>query len=166
MTFGDQLVASTPDAPWLPPGSTAEVWACNSTASPEPAIVVRLLLTRVISDCEPELFCVEAAKGLDLHTFTLTRLALPDLPPHFLAVRQASNVDQLPARLNRLQREWRLTAKQTAVLGRLATGLSNKSLALELSCAEGTVETHVTALLNKSATESRAELIARFWTTG
>lgn len=68
MPLSDQLVASTPDAPWLPPGSTAEVWACDSTASPEPAIIVRLLLTRVISGCEPEIFCIEAAKGLDLPT--------------------------------------------------------------------------------------------------
>jgi hypothetical protein len=48
--FTDRLVASTPNAPWLPPGST------------------RLLLTRVVSGCEPAIFCVEAAKGLDLPT--------------------------------------------------------------------------------------------------
>jgi hypothetical protein len=68
MPFSDRLVASTADAAWLPPGSTAEVWECDSAVSPEPAIIVRLLLTRVGSGGEPEIFCVEVAKGLDLPT--------------------------------------------------------------------------------------------------
>lgn len=68
MPFSDRLVASTADASWLPPGSTAEVWACDSTAGPEPAIIVRILLSRIGSGGEPEVFCVEVAKGLDLPT--------------------------------------------------------------------------------------------------
>jgi len=68
MPFSDRLVASTADASWLPPGSTAEVWACDSTASPEPVIIVRFLLTRVVAGREPEIFCVEVTKGLDLPT--------------------------------------------------------------------------------------------------
>jgi len=68
MRSSDRLVASTADAAWLPRGSTAEAWACGSTVSPEPAIIVRLLLTRVGSGRESEIFCVEAAKGLDLPT--------------------------------------------------------------------------------------------------
>lgn len=59
----DVLVRSTPDAPWLPPGSRAEV-VLSSTA-PTPACLVRLLLRR-----GTEVFCVprEQTAALDLPT--------------------------------------------------------------------------------------------------
>jgi DNA-binding CsgD family transcriptional regulator len=112
--------------------------------------VTESLRTAIRSGAHPEL--------------SVTRLALSDLPPHYLVVRRVSTSPQLEARVNVAVRDWRLTRKQAAVLERLVRGVANKVIALELGSAEGTIETHVTALLNKSGTDSRAELIARFWT--
>lgn len=65
------LIATTPDAPWLPPGSSAEVWAGTDCAAAEPAIIVRLLLAREgVSGCS-EFFCVPTTRGLDLPTRSL-----------------------------------------------------------------------------------------------
>jgi DNA-binding CsgD family transcriptional regulator len=58
---------------------------------------------------------------------------------------------------------WHLTPRQSEVLRYLASGLSNRAIAAELACAESTVELHVTALLEKSLCESRAQLVARLW---
>ena len=58
---------------------------------------------------------------------------------------------------------WRLTPRQAEVLELVGEGLSNRAVAAALRCAEGTVELHVTALLEKSASESRAQLVARLW---
>jgi len=63
---GAELLAVHRDAPWLPPGSSAEVWACNAAVGPDPAAIVRLLLTRHLFGREPEFFCVDSPKGLDL----------------------------------------------------------------------------------------------------
>lgn len=67
------------------------------------------------------------------------------------------------AAIQRAARRWGLTAKQTRVLGLLAEGHPNKTIALRLACAENTVEYHVTRLLAKAEKESRAELIAELW---
>lgn len=64
MNHGDDVVVrSTPDAPWLPPGSRAEV--VRSSTAPTPACLVRLLLRR-----GDEVFCVprERTAALDLPT--------------------------------------------------------------------------------------------------
>ena len=58
---------------------------------------------------------------------------------------------------------WRLTPRQAQVLELVARGRSNRALAAALGCAESTVELHVTALLEKSQCESRAQLVARLW---
>lgn len=73
--MGCDLIASTPDAAWLPPGSIAEVWAGQDCMPPEPAIIVRLLLTRPGTDAASweQFFCVPTAKGLDLPTLFLGR---------------------------------------------------------------------------------------------
>jgi len=59
--------------------------------------------------------------------------------------------------------DWRLTPRQAQVLQLVARGMSNRAVAAQLSCAESTVELHVTALLEKSGCESRARLVARLW---
>ncbi|MEW5850598.1 MAG: LuxR C-terminal-related transcriptional regulator [Myxococcota bacterium] len=72
------------------------------------------------------------------------------------------NVPQQEGRSTRVEcaaREWDLTGRQTEVLELLARGLGNKEIASRLQCAESTVEFHVTALLRKSSTTSRANLI-------
>jgi DNA-binding CsgD family transcriptional regulator len=58
---------------------------------------------------------------------------------------------------------WRLTPRQAQVLQLMARGMSNRAVGAELSCAESTVELHVTTLLEKSGCESRARLVARLW---
>ncbi|HET7741187.1 MAG TPA: helix-turn-helix transcriptional regulator [Mycobacterium sp.] len=67
-------------------------------------------------------------------------------------------------RLDAAARRWNLTPKQVEVLGLLAHGLSNRSIAAALGCAGSTVELHVTALLRKTHCRGRAALVARYWT--
>ena len=71
--------------------------------------------------------------------------------------------DDIEARIVAAAQKWELTARQAEVLGLLARGRSNKEIASDLSCAENTVELHVTHLFKKSGATSRAQLIARFW---
>jgi DNA-binding CsgD family transcriptional regulator len=66
-------------------------------------------------------------------------------------------------RIERASIDWRLTARQTDVLCEVARGRNNKEIAEQLGCAPGTVELHVTALLQKSRSHGRANLVARFW---
>jgi DNA-binding CsgD family transcriptional regulator len=80
-------------------------------------------------------------------------LVLHDDPALGAALRIARGVER-----------WQLTPQQTAVLRLLVHGESNKTIATQRKCALRTVEAHVTALLRRSRTSSRAELVARFWT--
>ena len=64
------LIASTSDAPWLPGGSTAEVWAGTEVEVPDTCIIVRLLLTRADADGR-RFFCLPTYRGLDLPTMSL-----------------------------------------------------------------------------------------------
>lgn len=66
-------------------------------------------------------------------------------------------------RLASARARWTLTPRQAEVLDLLAQGLPNRSIAEELGCVERTVEVHITALLQKARLESRAALIASFW---
>jgi DNA-binding CsgD family transcriptional regulator len=94
--------------------------------------------------------------------FATTRLAVPGSSGHVLAI--APSPDRgLAARLGTASDRWHLTPRQTEVLARVSQGSSNKGIAAELGCADGTVEIHVSALLAKAGCGSRAELVARFW---
>ncbi|WP_050671496.1 hypothetical protein [Luteipulveratus halotolerans] len=64
----EQLIATTPNAEWLPTGSSAEVWAGAHCQVPDDCIIVRLLLIR-----GDRFFCVPTVKGLDLPTQPLGR---------------------------------------------------------------------------------------------
>lgn len=55
---------------------------------------------------------------------------------------------------------WELTPRQKAVLELLVEGFSNKTIAVRLECAERTVETHMTAIFEKSGFDSRSALLA------
>ena len=66
-------------------------------------------------------------------------------------------------RLDAATTAWDLTRRQREVLQYLALGEANKEIAHALSCAENTVELHVTQILRKAGAPSRAKLIARFW---
>jgi DNA-binding CsgD family transcriptional regulator len=68
------------------------------------------------------------------------------------------------ARLPIVARRWGLTPRQAAVLLLVAEGSSNRAAAQHLQCSEKTVELHVSALLAKTRSTSRSQLIASFWT--
>jgi DNA-binding CsgD family transcriptional regulator len=70
---------------------------------------------------------------------------------------------EITQRLDAAKDAWDLTPRQLDVLQYLARGEANKEIAQKLSCAENTVELHVTHLLRKSGASSRAQVIARFW---
>lgn len=70
------------------------------------------------------------------------------------------------SQLARLVQRWRLTPREGEVLAQLSAGAANKDIANDLDCSERTVEVHMSRLLSKSGTASRAELVARFWTLG
>jgi DNA-binding CsgD family transcriptional regulator len=67
------------------------------------------------------------------------------------------------SQVNHVARAWRLTPKQRLVIEELATGKGNKDIAETLSCAEVTVEYHLTAIRKKMGIGNRAALISRFW---
>ncbi|HET8723115.1 MAG TPA: helix-turn-helix transcriptional regulator [Anaeromyxobacteraceae bacterium] len=82
---------------------------------------------------------------------------------HFLAVRRAPPGDPGPRACAAATRMG-LTPRQTRVLELVARGLSNRAIATSLRCSVGAVEQHVTALLDRFGVDSRAALVARFWT--
>ncbi len=94
--------------------------------------------------------------------FSMTPLMVASPAQHHLAVLRRFPGDPLP-RLAVAAVRWKLTKKQTEVLGCIVRGASNKSIASDLRCSEGTVELHVSALLDKAQAEHRSELIAKFW---
>jgi DNA-binding CsgD family transcriptional regulator len=101
--------------------------------------------------------------GVGDGTWAISRTQSRGAPTYALAIASAP-APGAAARAGVLAARWCLTRRQTEVLACLARGRSNKAIAAELSCAEATVELHVTALLSKAECASRAELVARFWT--
>lgn len=55
---------------------------------------------------------------------------------------------------------WGLTSRQAEVLGLVARGLSNTSIATLFGCVERTVEHHVSTLLERAGVDSRAALVS------
>ena len=70
MIDNPRLIRSVPGAPWLPAGSSAEVWVGADIEVPEPAVIVRLLVRRTTLAGQ-ELFCVQTPKGFDIPTVFL-----------------------------------------------------------------------------------------------
>jgi DNA-binding CsgD family transcriptional regulator len=119
-------------------------------------------------DSEPELRARlrSVLAGAHLPGVGRTSLRVAGLPEHFLvSLGVPPGRGGLADRLAIARRAFRLTERQSQVLVRLVQGDANKQIAEHLRCAEATVEVHVTALLRKSGTQSRAALAARFWTT-
>jgi hypothetical protein len=65
-----RLIKSVPEASWLPPGSTAEVWAGADIEVPEPVVIVRLLARRR-TGAGWEVFCIRTPTGFDIPTVFL-----------------------------------------------------------------------------------------------
>ncbi|HVY47610.1 MAG TPA: helix-turn-helix transcriptional regulator, partial [Minicystis sp.] len=66
-------------------------------------------------------------------------------------------------RLERARSSWKLTPRQTACLGRLVRGRSNREISLDLGCTERTVEAHVAVVFRRARIRGRSSLVARFW---
>jgi DNA-binding CsgD family transcriptional regulator len=97
--------------------------------------------------------------GADLST---TPLGGPGRGRHTLIIEREPPADPR-ARAAHFAQRWALTERQSEILAEVARGQSNKTIAALLGCAENTVEFHVTTLLRKAECESRAQLVARFW---
>lgn len=81
---------------------------------------------------------------------------------HVVVLTDAS--DGLAQRLRFAEADAGLTAAEARVLARVVEGEPNKDIATHLRCSTRTVEVHVTSILAKCSVDSRARLIAWFWT--
>jgi DNA-binding CsgD family transcriptional regulator len=61
-------------------------------------------------------------------------------------------------------RRWSLTRRETEVLTRMIAGDFNKEIACVLACSRRAVEHHITSILRKTRTHSRADLLGRVFT--
>jgi len=102
------------------------------------------------------------AEGPGSSPYDLTRLSGAGSPDHYLAV-QRPVAREHATRLDQAATLWRLRPRGTRVLSRLVQGDANKSIAAKLGCAESTIELYVTKILRQAGVESRAALIAKFW---
>jgi DNA-binding CsgD family transcriptional regulator len=94
--------------------------------------------------------------------YSLTSIAATGSALCFLLVAPAES--RQAAQLEHASRSWRLTRRQTAVLGLVAQGDANRTIAHKLGCSDRTVEMHLTAVFAKASVESRAALLVAFFT--
>lgn len=81
--------------------------------------------------------------------------------PAVMITRKHQRRETLDERILRATRKYAFTPRESEVLLRLATGLSNKEIAANLGCGWRTVEVHVANILRKSGCSSRLELVAK-----
>lgn len=99
---------------------------------------------------------VQAARaGRAYAGMTVTRL--DDVSHGYLLIVLTADDCERPFRAGRA---WNATPKQLRILELLAQGKSNKDIASTLSCAEVTVESHLTRLFRLSGARSRVELLS------
>jgi|GEM_PF-1167025 len=72
---------------------------------------------------------------------------------------------ELAHRIDEHAKMWDLSPRQREVLKLVADGLTNKEIAEELGCSEGTVETHMSRILAKSGADSRTMLVSWVWSS-
>jgi DNA-binding CsgD family transcriptional regulator len=94
--------------------------------------------------------------------YDLTRLSWAGAPDHYLAVQRPVSSEHA-TRVDEAAKRWRLRPQGARVLSRLVQGDANKSIAAKLGCAESTIELYVTQILRHAGVDSRAALIAKFW---
>ncbi len=105
----------------------------------------------------------EELEGRGDGRWLVTPLERPEAPRHYLALlRRAPRDASAPAIAAGAR--YGLTRRQVVVLEAVGRGEANKSIASVLGCSEGAIEQHVTSLLRRYGVESRAQLVARFWT--
>lgn len=93
-------------------------------------------------------------------TISLARVEATGLPRYWLCTIRSEGA-AADSWVAEAAREWGLTPRQRQVLGCLALGASNKTIAVQLGCSPGTVALHVAAILEKAQVESRTMLVAR-----
>jgi DNA-binding CsgD family transcriptional regulator len=97
--------------------------------------------------------------------FAITQIDARGVRMAALAVLRGDGVaPDLERRLTASSARHSLTTRQRDVLALLARGYGNKTIAERIGVAEATVEEHITNLFRKVGVDSRAELVARFWT--
>jgi DNA-binding NarL/FixJ family response regulator len=88
----------------------------------------------------------------------VTPLRCDETSPYYLVIfRQPSTPMENVESAAKL---WELTPRQKDTLALLTEGFSNKTIAVKLGCAERTVESHLTAVFQKSGFEGRSALLA------
>ncbi len=93
--------------------------------------------------------------------YRVQALEAPGLPACQLVVERRPATPQ--AQLLAATRRFELTPRQREVLELVLLGHTNRTISELLRCAESTVELHVSALLDKSGSDSRSHLVARVW---
>jgi len=97
--------------------------------------------------------------------YTILDLSARGVPQHALAVEQRSpELSSRTVEAARTRFGW--TPRESEIAAEIAAGRTNRAIATRLECAERTVETHVTRLLEKSDCPSRAALSAMLWSMG
>ncbi len=93
----------------------------------------------------------------------LTAIQVGGEPIGYLAIPNAPPPAEAPLRdeLEHARARWRLTARQASVLELVARGYPNDIIGETLGIAKGTVEHHVSRVLDKAGAFSRASLILR-----
>ncbi len=105
---------------------------------------------------------IDAARRGCHSQYDATPIVTRGQPLHTLIVKRPCRTD-LGDRVAFVAAAWKLTPRQVEVLRVLVEGHANKTIAERLRCAENTVELHVTGLMRASKSQSRAEIVARFW---
>lgn len=82
----------------------------------------------------------------------------------FLAI-QRRPVERQGDRIAVAVLRWQLRPSESRVLVPLVQGKSNREIASQIGCTERTVEAHVTHILARAEVESRAALIAKYWSS-
>lgn len=93
-----------------------------------------------------------------------TRVRAAGQPDEWLVIVRPMMAERVAGLVREATSRWSLSPRQREVLGKLAEGNSNQTIAAMLGITERTVEAHVTALLDRSQVESRAELIVKLFT--
>jgi DNA-binding CsgD family transcriptional regulator len=83
-------------------------------------------------------------------------------PGHFLVLRRGIGAET-ERRIHLAVARWQLTPRHQEVLRELLKGGGNLEIARTLGCSQRTVETHITAMLERAGVDSRLALLAAFW---
>ncbi len=127
--------------------SRSEIELANSAGA--------LLLTRDYQRCWQRIRQLQESGG-KLGQGTALRLSETAAPTRALVVFHETLPDN-----GKASGGWKLTPRQSVVLECLVRGESNKEIAAKLGCSLRGVEAHITAILRRTGTESRTQLVSR-----